>query len=125
MLPLDVMDAEVTTAGEDRSGREFMSRQENRPGRVRRVQRRLGAGGGRGHQPPGDPSFHRKASLLQWNKRHELGRQSFQPCEPLIAGGAPAGAPARLEAKRVVRKGIHAAVRPDAAKRARHRRIGR
>jgi hypothetical protein len=23
MLPLDVMDAEVTTAGEDRSGREF------------------------------------------------------------------------------------------------------
>ncbi|WP_433256751.1 helix-hairpin-helix domain-containing protein [Streptosporangium sp. CA-135522] len=44
MLPLDVMDAEVTTAGEDRSGREFMSRQENRPGRVRRVQRRLGAG---------------------------------------------------------------------------------
>jgi hypothetical protein len=30
MLPFDVMDAEVTTAGEDRSDREFMSRQENR-----------------------------------------------------------------------------------------------
>ena len=40
MLPFDVMDAEVTTAGENRSGREFMSRQEIRPGRVRWVRRR-------------------------------------------------------------------------------------
>ncbi|WP_326580439.1 hypothetical protein OIE69_40685 [Actinacidiphila glaucinigra] len=44
MLPFDVMDAEVTTAGQERSGLEFMSRQENRPVRVRRVRRRQGRG---------------------------------------------------------------------------------
>ncbi|GAA0666717.1 hypothetical protein GCM10010193_17980 [Kitasatospora atroaurantiaca] len=41
------------------------------------------------------------------------------------SGGAPAGAPARLEAEHIQREGNHAAVRPGAAKRARHRRIGR
>ncbi|MET9914588.1 hypothetical protein ABZZ74_49230 [Streptomyces sp. NPDC006476] len=56
MLPLDVMDAEVTTAREDRSGREFRSRQ-GEPAGVELpppplAQLRLAAAGP-GPRPPG------------------------------------------------------------------------